>query len=55
MLNDYKHFLVIDLEVEVDLAEFDEIRTIWEKFYLVEFETQWFMCSACACLLQNTA
>jgi len=31
MSNDYNHTLVIEVEVEVDLVEFDEIYTIKEK------------------------
>lgn len=31
MPNYYNHLLVIEVEIEVGLVEFDEIRTIWEK------------------------
>jgi hypothetical protein len=31
MQKDHKHLLVIEVEVDVDLVEFDEIRTWMEK------------------------
>jgi len=51
MPNDYNHTLVIEVEVEVDLAEFDEICTIWKKKNrFLGFETQWLICYACSVL-----
>jgi hypothetical protein len=35
MQKDHKHVLVIEVEVEVGLVEFDEIRTWREKFDLL--------------------